>query len=193
MPHAHKKSMAFWTPRLLSTVILIPVVAYGVKADCIHDCRWRIGLTVLALLILDRLDSVFFDLQNTNIIMECSDSYQFADKILDQVQYAAALFLLWTYCGFWSPVIVIAYILRWIGVVLFAHEGSVGAKAKRWLALFPDLTKELLLLIAVLGTENASPLMITLTITAKIAFEVVRMLYAAKTCDDKLQKNTEIR
>ena len=55
-------------------------------------------------------------------------------------------------------------------------------KARRWLALFPDLTKELLLLVAVLGPGDASPLMITLTIAAKVAFEVARMVYS-QTCD----------
>lgn len=179
----------FWVPRLISTAILLPTVAFGARPGCINDCRWRIGLVAFALLVLDHVDSAFFNLQTElseqqkeQKEQECNEPYQFADKVGDQVQYAVALFLLWAYCGFWSPVIIVAYILRWIGVALFAHDGSVGVKARRWLALFPDLTKELLLLVAVLGPGDASPLMITLTIAAKVAFEVARMVYS-QTCD----------
>lgn len=174
----------FWIYRLIATVVLIPVVAYGIHSST--DCRKRIGIIAFALLVLDGIDTLILKIDTHAVLsnkdIECSEQYQFADKVVDQVQYAAALTLLWTYCGFWSPVIATAYLLRWIGVALFAHDGSVGAKAKRWLALFPDVTKELLLLFAVMG-PCASPLMITLTIVAKVVFELARLVYASKSCD----------
>lgn len=185
----------FWIGRLLSTALLVPIIAYGARHGktgmCSNDCRWRIGLIAFALLILDHVDSPLFAAQNIDNLkenkrgptLECRESYQFADKMVDQVQYAVALALLWAYCGFWSPVIVIAYLLRWIGVTLFAHDGSVGYKAKRWLALFPDVTKELLLLVAVLGPAGATPTLIALVIVGKYLFELGRLVYATKTCD----------
>lgn len=168
---------AFWAIRLISTLSLLPVLTY-VKP------RWRPAAVAAALLAMDMIDApVFYATRGGVQKLECVAEYQRADKLVDQVQYAAALVLLYVMCRFSDRVIVATHLLRWIGVFLFVRDGSVGSRAKRWLAFCPDVTKELLLLASFPSWNVAWA--VVAVIAGKTLFEYAR-LRVSRQCDARV-------
>lgn len=172
----------FWKVRLVSTLALIPLLSCS---RCVPE-RWRLVVAALGLLILDMVDSVAYYIENrATVILECKEDYQRADKIVDQVQYGFVLLLLLACCAnaidtIALVVLVMMYALRWIGVALFVNHGSIGSDARRWLTVFPDVTKELLLLLGFVPAPH--PAVIAGVVVAKTGFEIARF-QRSKMCD----------
>jgi hypothetical protein len=131
----------------------------------IHERESLLFLATL-LIVLDLMDCT----KQLNTIYSLCNTYwyQFGDKIIDQVQYMVALYVLWS-----APIIevhhktilFVAWIWRMVGVYLF-----ISTKNKIWLTICPDLFKELLVLWYFI--PNAGVIETTILIILKIAFEI---------------------
>lgn len=111
-----------------------------------------------------------------------SGSYQYADKMIDQAQYAAALVIIVSAGWRWpgdpanaqgkTALLLIAWTWRMLGVAQLMRTGEL--KTLTW---FPDVFKELLVLWCIL--PDANPAIVTLVVGAKMVFEHLK-------ADDKL-------
>ncbi len=103
-----------------------------------------------------------------------SGSYQYADKMIDQAQYAAALVIIVSAGWRWpgdpanaqgkTALLLIAWTWRMLGVAQLMRTGEL--KTLTW---FPDIFKELLVLWCIL--PDANPAIVTLVVGAKMVFE----------------------
>lgn len=172
--------LPFQMLRLAATPLLLAVPAL------VGQGRAGLALTATVLLLLDLVDCGLARVAaHAGVLARtgrraCSDSswYQCGDKVIDQVQYAAALCLVWSWpAPALSPhrrmLLLAAWLWRSVGVALFVRSGA--AKASLWLSVFPDLFKELLVLWAVFPSAGAAA--ISAVVVAKVAFEVVKGRY----------------
>lgn len=101
-------------------------------------------------------------------------SYQYADKMIDQAQYAAALVVIastgwrWpgdqTHAQTKTMLLVVAWAWRMVGVAQLMRSGEL--KVLTW---FPDVFKELLVLWCIL--PNANVVVMACVVLAKMVFE----------------------
>lgn len=148
--------------------------------------RGSYALLAAVLLLLDAMDCVPFT--------HCASNrwYRATDKLLDLVQYAAALcVVVWTWAPSSSAAIVLlgaALAYRSVGVALAVRDDEAFDAAPRalaWLALFPDVFKELLLLLGVaamlaLGDRAVWLLALGVVVPLKVAFERLKAAYDAR-------------
>lgn len=151
--------------RIVSTMLLF-LVPYVAGTN-------RAGLVCVAILLTE-LDLVDCPWAFTSRAVKCTNSswYQCVDKLIDQVQYMVALALIWNWPLITYQrriILVIALSWRWIGVLLFVR--SKGTEP-RFLILFPDLFKELIVLWGCFPRSGWRS--ITFVIVGKVIFEWIK-------------------
>jgi hypothetical protein len=143
-----------------------------------HGGSEKMATLVLAilLLLLDFVDANPLIRLKGGVDTE-KGSYQYVDKLIDQLQYVAALTVItsvgWRWPG--NPVssqgktmlLVVAWAWRMLGVVKLMRTGDL--KTLTW---FPDIFKELLVLWCVL--PDAHPLIVVCLVLAKMVFEYLK-------------------
>ena len=168
----------------LSFVVLLRLLSSLFLILCGYFAKGRRLPVVLAgvLLLLDTIDGLV-KWTRTQGSIECDKHYQAYDKLVDQIQYAIAILMVYPIMAP-NPIltlIVASHMWRWIGVCLFISEGAIGSRGKRWLVLFPDLTKELL----VISYFSYSTMLTATAVALKVVFEGARLVFAHRQCDGK--------
>ena len=133
----------------------------------------RMGLVCVAILLTE-LDLIDCPWAFTSRAIKCTSSswYQCVDKLIDQMQYMVALALIWNWPLITAQrrlILIIALSWRWVGVLSFVL--SKGTEPK-FLVLFPDLFKELLVLWGCFPKSGG--LAIALVIVGKVIFEGIK-------------------
>ena len=168
MPPHDRRDFA---PYQLLRVALTPALL------CASHLRPKEMLLALAaiLLVLDVVDCRLGDALNRHVFVgrpalnPCSTSaaYRAVDKLTDQMQYAAALCLLWTAPGVppslkWA--LLAAWLWRMIGVAFYVAS----------LVAFPDLFKEFLVLWAACSSPSFALALTPIVFAGKAAFERIK-------------------
>ena len=164
-----RKFIPFQVARLMLTVLLFFVpVTNGVG---------RRGMIMMVLLIMsfDFFDILAFGASERRLLdpdfyanAGRSDWYQLTDKLMDQIQYVVALVIMWNWLPLQPPrrtILVVALMWRWIGLWVVRSNPT-----SRWLLMFPDVFKELIVLWAIMPTQNL--LLLCAVLVGKVLFEV---------------------
>lgn len=153
--------------RVAATPLLLAAPALGGGGDRRASLAWL----ALLLTLLDGIDCNTLTM-SSRTFARCYTShwYQAGDKLLDQAQYAAALHLAWAWPALGSggvALLLAAWLWRSLGVATFLRSRAI-----LWLAVCPDVFKELLVLWWILPGAGWS--VVALLVAAKVAFEVLK-------------------
>jgi hypothetical protein len=160
-----------FVPYQLLRIAATPTILLAVLAP---SDRMVFLLLALVLVLLDALDCRFGDvfnrLRGRPGLIPCSSSawYRVVDKLTDQMQYAAALCLLWPVRSVPTDLkraLLAAWAWRMAGVAAYVFQSDPVL-----LVVFPDFFKEFLVLWALPTTSSPLPL-VPLVVAGKAAFE----------------------
>lgn len=154
-------------------LLLTPCIFLSKYIGC-NGNNGDMSLIILAvlLLLLDIIDCKVVQIIKHIDKKLCSRSnyYQMGDKFIDQIQYGAAIIMVWTWpiLNDQQKLILLAsWIWRSVGVVIF-----MKTKNLRVLTVFPDMIKEFLVLWFFIPQSNW--IVIVLLIGLKMIFEYAK-------------------
>lgn len=168
-----EKLMPWQALRILLTpclILAISVLSHGGSE------KMAVFVLALILLVLDLLDANPLVRMKAGVDIEYG-SYHYADKLLDQAQYAAALVIITSAGWRWpgdpalsqgkTALLLVSWTWRMLGIAQLMRTGEL--KVLTW---FPDIFKEMLVLWCIL--PNAHPLVVVCLVIMKMVFEYLK-------------------